>query len=230
MPRTPRASQGGYVYHVLNRGNGRADVFHKHDDYASFVCSMCDANEKVPMRLVGYCLMSNHFHLLLWPHGDGDLSEWMQWLMAAQVRRYHAHYHGSGHIWQGRFKSFPVQDDDHYLTVLRYVERNPLRANLVERSEDWVWSSVNPIGPNNPEGLLSAGPVAKPKNWVQIVNDVQTDAELKDLRQSVERGTPFGSTEWQKSTVTKLGLELTLPVESRPKSDDSSRGAIPRQY
>lgn len=229
MPRAPRASQGGYVYHVLNRGNRRADVFLKHDDYASFVRSMCEANEKVPMRLVGYCLMTNHFHLLLWPRGDGDLSKWMQWLMAAQVRRYHEHYHGSGHIWQGRFKSFPVQEDDHYITVLRYIERNPLRANLVDRSEDWVWSSLNPIGPNNPEGLLSAGPVVKPSNWVHIVNDVQTEAELKSLRHSVERGTPFGTGEWQKSTAIKLGLELTLPAESRPKTEDSISDALPRR-
>ena len=81
-------------------------------------------------------LMPNHFHLLLWPHEDGDLSRWMQWLMTAHVRRYHRHDKGSGQVWQGRFKAFPVQPDEHYLTVLRYVERNPLRANKVERSQD----------------------------------------------------------------------------------------------
>jgi REP element-mobilizing transposase RayT len=105
MPRTSRASRRGFVYHVLNRGNGRSDVFHKDDDFAAFVNLMREAHEKVPIRLTGYCLMTNHFHLLLWPHEDGDLSHWMQWLLASHVRRYHRHYQSSGHVWQGRFKA-----------------------------------------------------------------------------------------------------------------------------
>ena len=108
MARTARASQGGFVYHVLNRGNGRADVFHQDDDFAAFVELMNEAHEKVPMRLVGYCLMPNHFQLILLPHDDGDLSRWMQWLMKAHVRRYYRQYQGSGHVWQGRIKPFAV--------------------------------------------------------------------------------------------------------------------------
>jgi putative transposase len=104
MPRTSRASRGGFVDHVLNRGNGRSDVFHKDDDFAAFVNLMREAHEKVLMRLTGFCLLSNHFHLLLWPHADGDLSRWMQWLMTSHVCRYHRHDKGSGHVWQGRFK------------------------------------------------------------------------------------------------------------------------------
>ena len=84
---------------------------------------MREAHEKVPMRLTGFCLLTNHFHLLLWPHEDGDLSRWMQWLMTSHVRRYHRHDKGSGHVWQERFKTLPVQSDEYYLTVLRYVER-----------------------------------------------------------------------------------------------------------
>ena len=121
MPRTSRASRGGFVDHVLNRGNGRSDDFHKDDDLPAFVNLMREAHEKVPMRLTGFCLLANHFHLLLGPHQDGDLSRWMQWLMTSHVRRYHRHYKGSGHVWQGRFKAFPVHSDDHNLIVLRYV-------------------------------------------------------------------------------------------------------------
>jgi len=102
MPRTSRASKGGYVYHALNRGNGREDVFHKPDDFAAFVRLMREAHDHVPMRLTGYCLLHNHFHLRLWPHNDGDLSRWMQWLLTSHVRRYHRHYGGSGHVRQGR--------------------------------------------------------------------------------------------------------------------------------
>ena len=217
MARTARASKGNYVYHVLNRGNGRADVFHKDEDFAAFVRLMCEANERLPMRLVGYCLMTNHFHLLLWPLGDGDLSRWMQWLMTSHVRRYHRHYKGSGHVWQGRFKAFPIQDDDHYLTVLRYVERNPLRANLVERSQDWEWSSLKPTERSGPVGLLSEGPLAKPAQWTRIVNGVETEAELKALRQSAARGTPFGDADWQNATAAELGIEASMRPRGRPR-------------
>jgi REP-associated tyrosine transposase len=105
MPRTARASVGGLCYHVLNRGNARRDVFHKAGDYQAFLKAMADAGREVPMRVLAYCLMPNHFHLVLWPFGDGDLSRWMHWLMTAHVRRYHQHYHSSGHVWQGRFKA-----------------------------------------------------------------------------------------------------------------------------
>ena len=220
MGRTARASQGGFVYHVLNRGNGRADVFHNDDDCAAFVTLMQEAHEKVPMRLVGYCLMTNHFHLVLWPHGDGDLSRWMQWLMTAHVRRYHLHYKRSGHVWQGRFKAFPIQDDEHYLTVLRYVERNPLRANLVEQSQDWKWSSLNPTQRSGPVGLLSEGPVAKPAEWTRFVNGVETEAELTALRHSVSRGTPFGDPNWQNTTATQLGVEASMRLLGRPRLQD----------
>ena len=142
MPRTARASVGGMWYHALNRGNRREAVFHKPGDYDAFVEAMIDARARVPLDLLGYCLMPNHFHLVLRPHVDGDLGRWMQWLLTAHARRYHRHYGTTGHVWQGRFKAFPVEDDDHLVTVLRYVERNALRAELVSRAEDWKWSSL----------------------------------------------------------------------------------------
>jgi putative transposase len=217
MPRTSRASQGGYVYHVINRGNDRNRVFRKEDDYRAFVQLMVDANQRLAMRVTGYCLMPNHFHLLLWPYGDGDLSRWMQWLLTAHVRRYHRHYRGSGHVWQGRFKAFPIEQDERYLTVLRYVERNPLRADLVPQAEDWPWSSVCGPYESCPEGLLHPGPVARGRQWLQRVNQPETEGELKRLRQSVNRGTPFGSDEWAATTAAALGLEASLRPRGRPR-------------
>src|SRR6478609_1809255 len=190
MPRSARSSQGGFVYHVLNRGNGRSVVFHKDGDYAAFLQLMLEAHEKVPMRLIAYCLMPNHFHLLLWPHGDDDLSRWMQWLMTSHVRKYHGHYKGSGHVWQGRFKAFPIQEDEHFLTVLRYVERNPLRAKLTRRAEAWLWSSLRLRAAGASDPILPSGPVAIPNNWAALVHQPQTEAELAALRRSVQRGTP----------------------------------------
>ncbi len=205
------------MYHVINRGNAGKKVFRKENDYLAFVQLMVDANRRLPMRVTGYCLMPNHFHLLLWPYGDGDLSRWMQWLLTAHVRRYHRHYHGSGHVWQGRFKAFPLEQDEHYLTVLRYAERNALRANLVPRAEDWRWSSLSGSSESRPDGLLDPGPVAKGRQWLQHVNQAETAAELHRLRQRVNRGTPFGSDAWVISTAAALGLESSLRPRGRPR-------------
>lgn len=128
MPRTARASVGGVCYHVINRGHARAEVFRNPEDYTAFRGLLWEAAERQRMRVLAYCLMPNHFHLTLWPRGDGDLSRFMQWLLTAHVRRDHRHYQSNGHVWQGRFKAFPIQQDAHLLTLLRYIERNPLRG------------------------------------------------------------------------------------------------------
>ena len=142
MPRVARGLADGHFYHILNRGNGRQDVFHRDEDFQAFLGLLTEAQERYPVGLFAYCLMTNHFHLLIRPQKGEDLSRFMQWFMTSHVRRYHRHYRSSGHIWQGRYKSFVVQDDDHLLTVARYIESNPLRAKMVVRSSDWPWSSL----------------------------------------------------------------------------------------
>ena len=217
MPRTARAAAGNWCYHVLNRGNGRAKVFHKDDDYAAFLALLPAACERLPMRILGWCLMPNHFHLVLWTHADGDLGRWMQWLLTSHVRRYRRHYGGSGHVWQGRFKAFPIQQDEHLLTVLRYVERNPLRANLVRRAEAWRWSSLPGRLTNPPSELLTPCPDPLPGDWVARVNRAMSPLELAALRRSVDRGTPFGSDHWTRLAARRLGLESTLRPRGRPR-------------
>ncbi|MCX7423960.1 MAG: transposase, partial [Planctomycetia bacterium] len=132
------------VFHVLNRANARATIFEKPEDYAAFERVLQEALDRVEMRVLAYCLMPNHWHLVLWPRLDGDLSKFMGWLTLTHTQRWHAHHRtvGTGHLYQGRYKSFPVQDDEHFLTVCRYVERNGLRANLAPRAEEWRWSSL----------------------------------------------------------------------------------------
>src|SRR6266571_1693745 len=127
------------------------------------------ADEHVPMRLLAFCLMPNHFHLVLWPREDGQLSDYVGWLLTAHVRRYHQHYHSSGHVYQGRFRSFPIQEDDHLLTVLRYIERNPVRAGLAGRAQDWHWSSASLDRGHEPPPL-HPGPVPRPAAWQEHVN------------------------------------------------------------
>ena len=144
MPRRPRLATDGLVYHVLNRRVGRLPLFEKPADYLAFEKILSEAHQRTSMRIAAYCLMPNHWHLLLWPRTDGELSEVMRWITVTHTQRWHAHRHsaGTGPVYQGRFKSFPVQTDDHFVTVARYVERNALRANLVSRAEEWRWSSL----------------------------------------------------------------------------------------
>jgi len=219
MPRPARASLGGYCYHVINRGKGRNPVFQTEADYAAFVRLMIEGNERLPMRVTGYCLMPNHFHLLLWPHQDGDLSRWVQWVSTVHVRRYHLQHAGVGQVWQSRFKAFPIQRGDHYLAALRYVEGNPLRAGLVKRAQDWHWSSLAGHSGARARELLSAGPVPKGTGWTRHVNTAQTEAELARLRQSVNRGTPFGSPAWIERTARTMGLESTTRPRGRPRKE-----------
>ena len=169
------------------------------------------------MRLLAWCLIPNHFHLVLWPHGDGDLSRWMQWLMTSHVRRYHRHYHSSGHVWQGRFKAFPIEEDEHLWTVLRYVERNALRANLVGRAEDWLWSSAAAFAGGKRAAMLHPGPIPRNKDWLDWVNQPQSEAELAALRKCIERGMPYGNESWQHATAERLGLEASLHPRGRPR-------------
>lgn len=221
MGRPLRTAPGGYVYHVLNRGNGRATIFHKDGDYRAFERVLVETLEHVPgMRLVAYCLMPNHWHLVLWPGADGELSDFMHWLTLTHTQRWHAHYQnvGGGHLYQGRFKSFPIQADEHFLIVCRYVERNGLRAGLVAKAEAWPWCSLSRRqgAEQSDRPTLTAGPVAWPSNWCAWVNRPQSEAELEALRRCMQRGQPFGSEVWVKRTAARLGLASTLRARGRP--------------
>ena len=164
MPRVGRKAPGGVIFHVLNRANGRQRLFRKPGDYDAFVALLRQTRAAVPgVRLLAYCLMPNHWHLVLWPRQDGELSSFMLRLTTAHVRRLRAHYHaeeGTGHVYQGRFKSFPVGDDERYLlTLLRYVESNPLRARppLARKPGGWRWSSFAARGTEAGAGVLPRG-------------------------------------------------------------------------
>ena len=138
MGRPLRAASGDIVYHVLNRANARMTLFDDDGDYAAFERVLGQACEHGHMRLLAYCVMPNHWHLVVWPRHDGDLSRFMNWLTLTHTQRWHQHRHtvGEGHVYQGRFKSFPVETSEYLLTVCRYVERNPVQAGLVERADE----------------------------------------------------------------------------------------------
>ena len=179
----------------------RVRSFARPGDYLAFRKILIEAQDWLDVPLLACCVMPNHWHLVLWPAHDGDLSEFM-WLTVTHTQRDHAHYHtpGTGPLYQGRFKAFPIAEDEHLLTVLRYVERNPLRAGMVCSVAHWCWSSLGQVYQHLPGPSLQEGPVAKPAEWLSWVDGVETEAELRALRRCVIRGTPYGSAMWQKET------------------------------
>lgn len=222
MGRPLRAAQKGYVYHVLNRAVARLQIFDKPADYDAFDRVLEQAVARTRTRLLAYCTMPNHWHLVVWPREDGELSAFVGWLSLAHTQRWHAHRGsaGSGHLYQGRFKSFPVESDQHFLVVCRYVERNPLRAGLVERADEWRWSSLyrRQFGDQAAQALCSDWPVPRPRPWLRWVIEPQTEAELHAIRRSVLRGQPFGGQSWVQRTTRRLGLESTFRPRGRPKT------------
>jgi putative transposase len=234
MARRRRADVAGWVYHVLNRRVGRGKLFSKPGDYAAFEAVLAEAAKRFPdVRLLAYCLMSTHWHLVLWPGRPGVLSRYMQWLTTTHMRRWHAHRGsiGTGPVYQGRFKSFPVQQDAHLLVVCRYAERNPVRAGLARRAERWRWSSAAAgRAPSERPWLVArdAWPVEAPADWLRWVNEPQTAKEevaaLAALRRSVSRGAPYGTDEWARRAAATLGLESSLRPLGRPKKKSAPKG------
>jgi len=182
MPRKPRIDVGNMIYHVLNRGNNKATIFENEECYALFKNILIKALKKYNMRILGYCLMPNHWHLILYPRLDRDLSKFMKWLTTT-----HAYYYrkisntsGNGHVYQGRYKSFIVDTDAYLIQLYRYIERNPVRAGLVKKSEYWKWSSLS----DRKSGLLFEPPTPLPDNYLTWVNE----EEPKEFVEDVEKG------------------------------------------
>ena len=220
MPRMPRNAPGGLAYHVLNRANGKLRLFKKEDDYLAFEKVLAEAFERVPIRILGWCLMPNHWHLVLWPKRDGELTDFMRWLTLTHAQRWkHAHDAvGHGHLYQGRFKSFPIQQDHHLLKVLRYVERNAVRPTLVRRAEQWRWGSayVRQGRSHELKPLLADWPVPRPADWLRLLNTPFSPEEQKSIRQHIERSRPMGADAWVRRTAAALGLQHTLRPRGRP--------------
>jgi len=218
MPRVARAVVAGGIYHVLNRGNARADIFLKAGDYEAFLRVLCEARERYPVDLFAWCLMTNHWHLVLRPREAPALSDFMRWVGVTHVRRYQEHYHqrGGGHLYQGRFKSFLVQSDAHFLTVCRYVEANPVRAGMVRRAEHWQWSSLGYDPASVPRVTCADWPVDRPRGWAHVVNQALPPADADAVRISITRDRPFGDPAWTEQTVKRLGLLATVRPRGRP--------------
>ena len=189
-------------------------------DFEAFLRVVVEADQCHPIRILSYCVMSNHWHFVVWPEKDRQLTAFFRWLSHTHAMRWRVSHRtvGYGPLYQGRFKSFPVQGDDHLLTVLRYVERNPLAAGLVPRAEQWHWGSLwaRMHGDDPTQPLLSPWPVECPADWIDRVNAPLSAKELDRVRVSLERGRPYGDDDWVRRKTSELGLEHTVRPEGRP--------------
>jgi putative transposase len=220
MPRRLRVAMGGMAFHVLNRAAGRGRLFQDEQDYLAMLRSVAQTHQQLPMRIAAYCLMPTHWHLVVWPREDGDLSEFMRLLTVTHAQRWHAFHRsaGTGPVYQGRYRSFPIQRDDHFLTVCRYVERNAVRANLVRSARRWPWCSLAARATQQPPSWLlptKQWPVHLPTDWAAWVDRAETAAELTALRRSANRGRPYGDDRWERQTAEQLDLESTLRPRGR---------------
>jgi putative transposase len=196
------------IFHVMNRGAKRAPLFESSADYEAFVRILGAGLERFAVALFAYCLMRNHWHFLLSPRIDGALSSFMHWLTTTHARRWQSlrHADGQGAVYQGRFKAVPVCDDEHFLWVCRYVERNPVRAALVDTAAEWRWSSLSQRLRQEPFPPLSEWPAAMPPDWIVRVNTPQTDAELEVVRRGIKTSQPIGSEAWREAVVRTMGV------------------------
>lgn len=226
MPRPLRPTKAGLVYHAVNRGNNRADVFADEDDHEAFLAALAKTQERYPFRLFGYCLMTNHFHLLLRPERGQSISRVLQSLTVAHTWRHRKRHESVGHVWQGRFKSPVVQDDGHLLVVLRYIEANPLRAGVVTDLADYQWSSFQAHGIGRPDPLLTPVPgldalgrtlAERQYRWRRKVAAAPNEAEVGRVRDSLRSGKPLGTPEWVAATARTLGLDLEPRPRGRPR-------------
>ena len=225
MPRNKRKIIGGYLYHVLNRANGKLKIFKKTGDFLAFENILGEGQDRFGMRICGYCIMGNHWHLLLWPENDGDMPEFMKWITVTHTMRYHTSHGttGLGHIYQGRYKSFPVQGNMNYLKVLRYIEANPLRANLVDNAADWQWSSYHKhagIKTNDKPLTICKSPKPIPDEWSKFVSRELPNIVIDQIENAIKRGCPFGDNDWIEQAAIEFELESTLKPKGRPRKSN----------
>jgi putative transposase len=209
------------VYHVLNRANSRRRLFYGDKDYLAFLKVLGEARARFPgVELFSLCVMPNHWHLVVRPSRDGELSLFMRWLAQTHTQRFrHAkHSVGYGALYQGRFKSFLVEEDGHFLILCRYVERNALRGKLVKQVEAWRWSSaaIRLSGDEAMQNLLDEWPVSRPQNWLALLNEAQTELDEQRVAESINRNRPLGEPEWMQKMVKRMGLEHTIRRPGRP--------------
>ena len=209
MPRPLRHCPGGYIFHVLNRANSRNQIYNRNFDYQNFIDIVREAQITYGTKILAYCLMPNHWHFLLQPQHDDELSHFIRWISVTHTRRYRLANKswGEGPLYQGRFKSFAIKSDNHCLIVKRYIERNPLRADLVSKAQDWVWSSLGQYFAPVAKLPIISGGLTQQLSWCDHVNQPQSESEIASIRDCLAKGKPYGDPAWTKDASVRLKLK-----------------------
>ncbi|MCC7409684.1 MAG: transposase [Phycisphaeraceae bacterium] len=226
MARPRRIDIAGYAYHVLNRAVARRKIFHQDADYAAFEEVLAESVQRSAggVKLLAYCLMPNHWHLVIHPTRDGAIRPFMQWLTLTHTQRYRAAHNsvGDGPIYQGRYRSFIIEGEAYLCSACRYVERNAMRAGLTRAADAWPWCSLwrTTRGNADAQALLAPWPTAsgRPRDWLKRVNQPETQQEIEALRIAARRGRPWGSADWTERMARRHNLASTLRPIGRPKS------------
>ena len=217
MPRRNRHTMEGVAFHVMNRAVRGTTIFDENRDYDAFTSVVSEGLSKSSVKVLSYQVLSNHWHFVMTCDRIADLSTLMHWVQGTHANRWAGAHRarGRGYVYQGRFKSIPIQTSTSLVRVCRYVERNALRKNLVPVAENWTWGSLYAQCSNYHPIPLSEWPIPQPSNWIEIVNTPQSDAELADLRRAVQRDQPIGDPDWQRAVAPFVGL--TLRPVGRPR-------------
>lgn len=220
MPRRQRLRTAGVIFHAMNRAAKRATIFTTPDDYVLLEQLAFEAQRRFQIRIFCYCVMPNHWHFVLRSDTNGELSRMMHWMTGTHAQRWHRAHEstGTGAVYQGRFRAIPVECDYHFLRVCRYVERNPVRAQLVTDVTEWRWSSLWRRLHGLDKRSLAPWPVRAPTDWVTLLRTEPGD-ETEEIRRVVARNAPFGNSGWQTATAGQLGLEHSLRNPGRPRKE-----------
>jgi putative transposase len=232
MPRRRRVGSGGVIFHVINRGAKRSQLFDNSSEYSTFENLLRITRHEAQIPLFAYCLMPNHWHLVLRPEKDGALSTFMHDLTGTHAQQWNAgrNASGQGAVYQGRFKAIPVQCDVYFLRLCRYVERNPIRAGLVPRAGDWQWSSLWRRLNNCADGLLADWPIARPEPWIELLDETSSDQETDDIRSAIRGSVPYGSEPWREDTAELLNLAPVERHRGRPKKKGAAQENLPTLF
>ncbi len=221
MPRPDREVIPGLPHHVTHRGNRREKIFFEEDDYRLYLRLLRKAAERYGVRVYDYALMPNHIHVIAVPKREESLSEAFQWADGKYAEIFNGLYDQVGHLWQGRFKSSPM-DEDHMFNAVRYVLRNPVRAGLVARAEDYRWSSAAakcglrfdplPAADHPLEGVI--------QDWSAWLEGAEPEEELRKIRECTQRGYPYASEEFVRMLEEQCGRKLLPQRRARERKGD----------
>lgn len=226
MPRTARIVVPGVAHHVTQRGNNRQDVFFTDDDRRFYLKTLREQTSRFGMTVTGYCLMTNHLHLIVTPEEEDSLARTIgttHLIYSQYVNRLHGR---SGHLWQNRFYSCPL-DAEHEMAAVRYAERNPVRARMVRVPWRYRWSSAAAhIGERDQTGLLDLATWRRrygPEAWKSVLRDPLDEKMVERLRGGISRGRPLGSDRFIAKLETMLNRRLRALPRGRPRKE--KRGA-----